>query len=155
MEAKEFIALLDEGALLFRRLSVVLQSLIEAAKVRDTEKITSDTAELVLVRDEAVKFETRLVILAKAAAQKRGLDPKDFKLASLDTNGLLADRLDQLKKNVSEVASKAAQVSGILTANVTVIEETIKVLQSLDARAVGYGSSASPARPARLWDQKA
>lgn len=155
MEAKDFIALLDEGTVLFRRLSVVLQSLIEAAKVRDTEKITSDTAELVLVRDEAVKFETRLVTLAKAAAQKRGMDPKDFKLASLDTNGLLIGRLDQLKKNVSEVASKAAQVSGIMTANVTVIEETIKVLQSLDARAVGYGPNTSPSRPARLWDQKA
>jgi Mg2+ and Co2+ transporter CorA len=152
----DFVQLMNEQEGVYTNLRRSLVEMLDAAKRRDTERLGRLTTELTELRDLAHRLEDRMLGLVRTASQELGIEPASFKLSLLDKEGRYRDRIDKLRGMVSETARLSAQAGGVLSANVNVIEETVKVLESIDARSVGYGSDKpAAARPSKMIDRSA
>lgn len=140
MDTKETAALLDEATDLYRKIRATLDSLIASSRERDAARIATCTADLQTSADQAQKVDERIIALARTEAAARGIPAESFKLSMMDPSGGLTRRVDTLREHVAEVARRASLAGGVLSANIGVIDETIRVLESLDQRAVGYGA---------------
>jgi hypothetical protein len=151
----DFVQLMNEQEGVYTDLLRSLTEMLDAAKRRDTERLGRLTIDLTELRDRAHQLEDRMLALVRAASHDLGIDPASFKLSLLDKDGRHRDRIDRLRAMVSETARLSATAGGVLSANVDVIEETVKVLESIDARSVGYGAERPVARPSKMIDRSA
>lgn len=154
----QFAALIQEQKAVFDDLALLLAELAEAAKAKDGVRVTELTPKLLEKQEIASTFDEKIRALALEGASERGIPVEEFRLSLLDLEGRYRELVDASRMSASAVARLAAQVGGILSANVHVIEDTIKVLESIDARASSYGPDRSPAtRPtaSKLFDHSA
>lgn len=155
LDLNSFTNLMAEQAETFKAIQKLLKALIAAAQEKNGNLISSLTAELINGQQLAEQLDRRMVGLVVAAAEEKKIDPRDFKLSMLDkSKGYLA-QVDGLRALVGEVGLLSAKAGGILAANVDVIEQTIKVLESIDARGGGYGPEKAVVRPSKLLDRSA
>jgi len=152
---QSFTNLMSDQEVVFGNLKNLLKSLVAAAKEKDGARISSLTSELLVLEQRAEELDREMVAKVVDAARDRGVDPRDFKLSMIDTEGVYSEKIDSLRTLISDVAALSAQVGGILAANVDVIEQTIKVLESIDARGGGYGPEKAFRGPAKLIDRSA
>lgn len=139
----------------FHSIQNLLKDLIEAAKAKNTGRISEVTAEILTVQQKADLLDKQMLGLVEAASKHLGIEPSDFKLSLLDSDRRYLSQIDALKKQAGEVATLSAQAGGVLSANVDVIEQTIRVLESIDARSGGYGPEKNIHRPAKMIDRSA
>lgn len=154
----QFAALIQEQKEVFDDLARLLAELAVAAKAKDGSRVAEITPKLLEKQEMASSLDERIRALAAEGAAERGIPVEEFRLSLLDTQGSYRELVDASRVSASAVARQAAQVGGTLSANVSVIEDTIKVLESIDARASSYGPDRSPAtRPAasKLFDHSA
>lgn len=150
-----FVGLLNELRTTYSELKKALEQLLEAGERRDAARIAALTPELLRARERAGTLDQRLTALSGQAAAERGIELAAFKLSLLDPSGRHLGRLEELRSLVGETARLAARAGGVLAANVAVIEETVRVLESIDASNVGYGADRPVARPAKMIDRTA
>lgn len=154
----QFAALIQEQKAVFDELAGLLAELSAAAKAKDGTRVAELTPKLLEKQEIASTYDERIRALAAEGAAERGIPVEEFRLSLLDTEGTYRELVDASRVAASTVARQAAQVGGTLTANVSVIEDTIKVLESIDARASSYGPDRSPStRPSasKLFDHSA
>lgn len=153
-----FHQILDQENELFESMEMTLESMIKAAKEKDSSTIAKRTEELSNAYEQADVLDNQLLDLASSEADKQGIPIKDFKLSMIDGGAEYSVKLDEVRERVKTVAILAAKAGGVLSANVSVIEETIKVLENLDQQSVSYSKdskSSKPKRPSKLLDTTA
>lgn len=157
-ELNTFTNLISEQSTLFQSIRKILNSLIDAAKQKNSALVLELSTQLTKSQMDAAALDRRMIELIAETAPRYNVAPQDFKLSMIDEKNVPTAEIDALRLLVSETARLSAQVGGILTANIDVIEQTIKVLESIDARGVGYGSDkgyGGPARPSKMIDRTA
>ncbi len=156
-ELSRFEDLLSEQDALFGKLRSLLAELIEAARAKDSVRVSRLTQELMTEETKASRIEARLNELVAESSAALGLEPGRFKLSLVDAEGRCREKIDAVRRKAGDVARAAAEAGGVLSANVEIIEETVKVLESIDARGSGYGPSPErgPARAPKLIDRTA
>jgi len=155
VDLNNFEVLLREERALYTRILEKLNELIKAGRMKDGDKISEITSELITIESDASRREEEMTDLVHKTAEKIGIEPTNFKLSLLDKEGKYVSGIDELRRLVSEVARSAAEASGVLSANVEIIEETDKILESLDARAGGYGPEKAKPFSSKLLDRSA
>lgn len=152
----QFAKLIAEQKSLFDRLGKLLKEVSEAAKAKDGVKVAALTPQLVETQAMASERDEEIRRLAATGAAERGMPVEQFRLSILDPSGTYQKLIDEARVATSGVARQASQAAGILEANVGIIEDTIKVLESIDARSTGYGPDRpAPRSASKLFDHSA
>lgn len=157
-ELNTFTNLLTEQSAVFLSIKKLLNSLIAAAKKKDGDGVTAISAQLSEAQQKAALLDRRLVEFVAEVAPRYNVKPQDFKLSLIAPDAVPAAEIDALRLLVSETARLSAQAGGVLSANIEVIDQTIKVLESIDASGVGYSSDkgyGAPSRPSKMIDRTA
>lgn len=155
MSVKEMTDLLEAEGRLFSRIRELLEKMQEAARKKAADDVVLLTGKLSTEYEAAAGIDKRIIALAAEEAGKLGVPMSKFKLSMMPGGGGFPDRIDRLRDQLRDVAVIAARTGGVLSANISVIEDTVKVLESLDARAAGYGVEKAPKRPAKIIDRTA
>ena len=148
-------SILDQELLLFKRMEKSLHDLLDATRKKDAERVGRITEDLNSSHDAAAKLDQALLDEVNVYATAHGLAASEVRLSRIPEGGELVRKADNLRERVKTVAKLSNEAAGVLTANIGVIEDTIKVLESLDARSVGYGSDKGPRRPPKMIDRSA
>lgn len=136
---EQFAALVAEQKVVFERLARLLAELAEGARAKDGVRVATLTPQLQELQVKAADLDERIRALAAAGAAERGIPVEAFKLSAISADGAHQKLVDESREAASAVARQASQAAGVLSANVSVIEETLKVLENIDAKASAYG----------------
>ncbi len=152
----QFASLVAEQKTLFERFGKLLKEVTEAAKAKDGLRVAALTPQLVETQSRATSVDEEMRRLAEQGAAERGMPIEQFRLSVLDPSGSYQKLIDEAREATSSVARQASQAAGVLAANVGIIEDTIKVLESIDARSAGYGPERpTPRSTSKLFDHSA
>lgn len=157
VDVAAFAGVIAEQKTAFARFGRLLADIMTAAKAKDGVRVAVLTPQLVETQNLAIELDAKMKALAEAGARQLGIPVEQFKLSLLDKDKTYVALVDDARLQASNTARLAAQAAGVLTANITVIEDTIKILENIDARAVGYGPDRLTPRSAssKLIDRSA
>lgn len=158
MDTSSLETTLDKEKALFDKLEGLLSDLKKSAREKDVEKIGVITSELDKAYEEAETLDQVVLEQAAQYARELGINFKEFKFSSIPGGEKIVTKTDTLREKIINVARLSNEAAGVLKANIGILEDTIRVLESLDTRSVGYGDAekASKAgRPSKMIDRTA
>lgn len=155
VDIDKFAILLNDEEQCLAAIKELLAKMLAAGRARAGDEVARITPELVEKQDRMAYLDQKLLKLIKTAAESLGIKPETFKLSMIDA-GRFTEKLDALRALSSEIARLSAETAGVLSADIDVIEETVRVLEMIDSRSVGYGPAKAPsAAGARILDRSA
>jgi hypothetical protein len=155
VDIEKFVILLNDEEQCLSAIKGFLTKMLDAGRRRAGDEVARITPDLVEKQDRMAYLDQELVKIIKASAESLGIAPEAFKLSMID-EGRLTEKLDVLRALSSEIARLSAETAGVLSADIDVIEETVRVLETIDSRSVSYGPAKAPtAAGARILDRSA
>jgi hypothetical protein len=155
VDIEKFVILLNDEEQCLTVIKGLLTKMLDAGRRRAGDEVARITPDLVEKQDRMAYLDQELLKIIKNSAESLGIEPEAFKLSMID-EGRLTAKLDALRTLSSEIARLSAETAGVLSADIDVIEETVRVLETIDSRSVSYGPAKAPtAAGARILDRSA